>query len=218
LGCWVSIWPSHKFVKALGNQPVWPFGRGHHSLSATLPYPRWPWSPACVLAGPACRVGQLWPRVVVSSPPCTSTVPACCPCRLSAAPVLKEEASEHGSSLVLPLSVSLFLSHVAARAARHGHQLSARVECSCSSARPLRPAHRPSSLLASRSGRLLSPRAPDGPCRAVPPPSSSCPACVRDWGATGHPWPCHRRPRVRQAPRCLCASSSPSLALLRPSR
>jgi hypothetical protein len=216
LGCWVSIWPSHKFVKALGNQPVWPFGRGHHSVSATLPCPGWPWSPASVLAGPACRVGQLWSHAVVSSPPCTSTVPACCPAAYLLRLCLRRRQAcmaPHSSSL----SRSISLSHVAARAARHGHQQSARVECSCSSACPLRLAHRPSSLLASRSGHLLSPRAPDGPCRAASPPSSSCPACVRDQGATGHPW-CHRHPRVRLAPRCLYASSSPSLALLRPSR
>jgi hypothetical protein len=31
------------------------------------------------------------------------------------------------------------------------------------------------------------------PGRAAPPPSSSCPVCVHGRGATGHPWPCHRR-------------------------
>jgi hypothetical protein len=110
---WILIWPSHKFIKALGNQPVWTFGRGHHALSTTLSCPGWPWSPACVLAGPACRFGQLWPRAVVSSPLVPLSCPrtrACCPCRLSAAPVLKEEASAHGSSLDLSLLVSLFLS------------------------------------------------------------------------------------------------------------
>jgi hypothetical protein len=31
LDCWFSFWPSFKFIKALGNQPAWPFGRGHHA-------------------------------------------------------------------------------------------------------------------------------------------------------------------------------------------
>jgi hypothetical protein len=61
-----------------------------------------------VLADPPRRVGQLWPHAVASSPP----VPLPCrvrscatPTALSAASVLKDEASTHGSSLDLSLSL-----------------------------------------------------------------------------------------------------------------
>jgi hypothetical protein len=162
--------PSARHCRALG---------GHGRLLACRS--AWP----VVLA--SCGRTLWCPRPLVHLP--CHVRPRAAPAAMSAVPVLKEEASTHSSSLVLPLR-SLSLPHAAARAAHRGHRLCARVECSCSSTRPLHPAHRPSSLLASRSGRLLPPRAPDNPCRAAP-PSSCCPVCVRDRGATGHPWPCH---------------------------
>jgi hypothetical protein len=91
------------------NRLGWTFGRGHHALRATLPCPGWPWSSACVLAGPACRVGHLWSCDVVSSPP----VPLSCPRAASVACLsclcLRMEASAPSSALVLPLLVSLSL-------------------------------------------------------------------------------------------------------------
>jgi hypothetical protein len=58
LDCWFSFWPSFKFIKALGDQPVWPVGRGHHALGASLMCPGWPWLPV------ACW--PTWPVVLAS--------------------------------------------------------------------------------------------------------------------------------------------------------
>jgi hypothetical protein len=61
VGLLVFVLAFFKFIKALANQPVWPFGRGHHAPAGRCHALGQSWLPICVLAGSACYVGQLWP-------------------------------------------------------------------------------------------------------------------------------------------------------------
>jgi hypothetical protein len=103
-----------------------------------------------------------------------------CPCRPSRTHLRAPRWPSRPAAPLTPAAIAV------------GCQLSFRIEGSCSSAHSSPPAYRPS-FLASRSGCLLPPRAPDGPAG----PRRRCPAAAnvraRDQGATSHPWPCHRR-------------------------